>query len=89
MALTKETKQDIIEKFKTADADTGSPQVQIALLTAQIKDLSEHLKKHKKDNHSRRGLLSMVGKRLRLFKYMEQTQGEDAVRKIKKTLKLG
>lgn len=89
MALTKEVKQSIIESFRTADADTGSPQVQIALLTAQIKDLAEHLKKHKKDNHSRRGLLIMVGKRLRLFKYMEQTQGEDAVKKLKKTLKLG
>lgn len=89
MALTKETKQEIIEKFRTADADTGSPQVQIALLTAQIKDLSEHLKKHKKDNHSRRGLLSMVGRRLRLFKYMEKTQGDTAVKKLKKTLKLG
>ena len=88
MALTKESKQQIIEKFRAADLDTGSPQVQIALLSAQITDLSEHLKKHKKDNHSRRGLLCMVGKRLRLFKYMEQTQGEVAVKKLKKTLKL-
>jgi len=83
MALTKESKQQIIEKFRAADLDTGSPQVQIALLSAQITDLSEHLK-----NHSRRGLLCMVGKRLRLFKYMEQTQGEVAVKKLKKTLKL-
>jgi small subunit ribosomal protein S15 len=88
MALNKEVKKSIIEKFRAADGDTGSPQVQIALLSSQIEELSEHLKKHKKDNHSRRGLLSMVGKRLRLFKYMQETQGEAAVKKLKKSLKL-
>lgn len=88
MALTKEEKKTVVDKFKTSEGDTGSPQVQIALLTAQIKDLTEHLKKHKKDNHSRRGLLVMVGKRLRLFKYLEKTAGAEEVKKLKKTLKI-
>lgn len=88
MALTKELKQELVVKYRTSEGDTGSPQVQIALLTAQILELSEHLKKHKKDNHSRRGLLGMVGKRIRLFKYLESTQGLDAVKKLKKNLKL-
>ena len=88
MALTKEQKQEIIGKFKSSDGDTGSPQVQIALLTAQINDLSAHLKKHKKDNHSRRGLLGMVGKRVRLFKYLETSEGLSAVKKLKKELGL-
>jgi len=88
MSLTKQEKQEIITKFKSADGDTGSPQVQIALLTAQINDLSSHLKKHKKDNHSRRGLLGMVGRRTKLFKYLENTTDKTTVLKLKKTLKL-
>jgi len=88
MALTKEKKQEIIKKYRTGDNDTGSPQVQIALLTFKIDELSNHLKKHKKDKHSRRGLLGMVGQRVRLFKYLEQKEGKDVAAKLKKTLKL-
>ncbi|HLD03341.1 MAG TPA: 30S ribosomal protein S15 [Candidatus Dojkabacteria bacterium] len=89
MALTKEKKQEIIKKYRTSDNDTGSPQVQIALLTFKIDELSSHLKKHKKDKHSRRGLLGMVGQRVRLFKYLEQKEGKDISAKLKKVLKLG
>ncbi len=64
-------KQDTIEKFKLHDSDTGSPEVQIALLTNRISHLTEHLKIHKKDHHSRRGLLLMVGKRRRLLNYVK------------------
>ena len=88
MALTKEQKQEIINKFKSADGDTGSPQVQIALLTAQINDLSNHLRTHKKDNHSRRGLLGMVGRRSKLFLYLENTTDKTTVLKLKKSLQL-
>ncbi len=70
MALTPERKQEIIEQFKTHENDTGSPEVQIALLTEQINILNEHLKVHKKDNHSRRGLMKMVGKRRNLLTYL-------------------
>lgn len=89
MALTKEVKQKIVEKFRTSETDTGSPQVQISLLTHQINELSEHLKTHKKDKHSRRGLLGMVGKRSRLMKYLLESSGEDDVKKLKRELKLG
>ena len=69
---TPETKKnDTIEKFKLHDSDTGSPEVQIALLTDRISHLTEHLKTHKKDHHSRRGLLLMVGKRRRLLNYVK------------------
>lgn len=88
MALAKQTKQDILAKYRTHEGDTGSPRVQIALLTAQIQALSDHLKDHKKDNHSRRGLLGMVGKRVRLFKYLEKSEGINAVKKLKKELGL-
>lgn len=71
MSLTKEDKQSIINKFAREKSDTGSPEVQIALLSAQIKKLAEHLKQHKKDTHSRRGLLSMVAKRRRLLNYLK------------------
>ena len=69
--ITKEKKQEIIEKFKTHPTDTGSPEVQIALLTFRINDLNEHLKAHKKDHHSRRGLLKMVGQRRNLLTYLK------------------
>jgi len=88
MALQKETKREILAKFKTHENDTGSPKVQVALLTAQITALSDHLKAHKKDNHSRRGLLGMVGRRVRLFKYMEKSEGIESVRKLKKEIGL-
>ena len=66
------TKQEIISKYQTHEGDTGSPEVQIALLTERIAHLTEHLKVHKKDNHSRRGLLMMVGQRRSLLKYLEE-----------------
>lgn len=71
MSLKTEDKQKIIQKFAREKGDTGSPEVQIALLTAQIDKLSGHLKDHKKDVHSRRGLLSMVAKRRRLLNYLK------------------
>jgi small subunit ribosomal protein S15 len=70
MSLSLDEKQQIIKKFAQTKGDTGSPEVQIALLTYKIKNLTEHLKKHKKDVHSRRGLLSMVSKRRRLLAYL-------------------
>jgi small subunit ribosomal protein S15 len=72
VALDKEAKREIIEKFKIHDNDTGSPEVQIAILTERINQLTEHLKVHKKDHHSRRGLLKMVGKRRALLNYLKK-----------------
>nr|AAB21089.1 ribosomal protein S15 [Bacillus stearothermophilus, Peptide, 88 aa] [Geobacillus stearothermophilus] len=69
-ALTQERKREIIEQFKVHENDTGSPEVQIAILTEQINNLNEHLRVRKKDHHSRRGLLKMVGKRRRLLAYL-------------------
>ena len=69
MAFTREDKESIIAKHAQHEGDTGSPEVQIALLTARISTLTEHLKTHKKDHHSRRGLLKMVGHRRRLLNY--------------------
>ena len=68
--LRKEEKSAIIEDNRLADNDTGSPEVQIAILTKRINDLNEHLKVHKKDNHSRRGLLKMVGRRRNMLNYL-------------------
>ena len=68
--MTKERKQEIINTYKREENDTGSPEVQIALLTERINELTEHLKVHKKDNHSRRGLLKLVGKRRNLLNYL-------------------
>ena len=68
--MEKLTKQEIIDKYKLSDGDTGSPEVQIALLTYRIANLTEHLKFHKKDHHSRRGLLKMVGQRRGLLNYL-------------------
>ena len=68
--ISKEMKSQIIEKYKRDEKDTGSPEVQIAILTERINELTEHLKIHKKDNHSRRGLLKMVGKRRNLLNYL-------------------
>jgi small subunit ribosomal protein S15 len=70
VSLVHERKSSIIEDYKTHESDTGSPDVQIALLTAQINTLNEHLKVHKKDHHSRRGLMMMVGRRRRLLNYL-------------------
>ena len=70
--MLKEQKTAIIEANKTHEGDTGSPEVQIAILTARINDLTEHLRTHKKDNHSRRGLLILVGKRRNLLDYLQK-----------------
>ncbi len=71
MALTLEKKQTLIDQFKVHENDTGSPEVQIAILTTRITELTEHLKIHKKDHHSRRGLLKMVGQRRALLNYLK------------------
>jgi small subunit ribosomal protein S15 len=76
MALAKEAKQEIVDKFGRASADTGSPQVQIALLTRRINELTEHLRTHKHDHHSRRGLLKLVGRRRRLLNYLQRNDLE-------------
>ena len=70
------TKQEIIEKFQLHEGDTGSPEVQIALLTERINHLNEHLKEHKNDHHSRRGLLKMIGQRRGLLNYLKETDIE-------------
>ena len=72
MTLSKEAKQEIIGKHARAEADTGSAQVQIALLTARINELTEHLRTHAKDHYSRRGLLKLVGRRRRLLNYLQR-----------------
>lgn len=72
MALDVSAKQEVIKKFAVGKGDTGSPEVQVALLTEKITKLAEHLKLHKKDNHSRRGLISMVNKRRRLLFYLQK-----------------
>jgi small subunit ribosomal protein S15 len=71
MTLTAEQKQEIVAKHGRGDGDTGSTEVQVALLTARINELTEHLREHRKDHHSRRGLLMLVGKRRRLLKYLQ------------------
>ena len=72
MPLTKEAKQELIDKHGRAATDTGSPEVQIAMLTKRINDLTEHLRTHSKDHHSRRGLLKLVGRRRRFLAYMQR-----------------
>lgn len=71
MAITQERKNELIQEYRVHETDTGSPEVQIAVLTERIKYLTEHLKEHKKDHHSRRGLLKMVGKRRGLLNYLQ------------------
>lgn len=70
--LTTRKKQNIIKKMQSTDSDTGSPEVQVGLLTKQIDELTSHLKKHKKDLHSRRGLIGMVARRRKMLKYLEK-----------------
>lgn len=77
MALLREKKTEIIEQYRRDEKDTGSPEVQIAILTAEIRELTEHLKVHKHDYHSRRGLMQKVGRRRRLMRYLKR---EDPVR---------
>jgi small subunit ribosomal protein S15 len=72
MALTKEGKTQLISDYRRSDGDTGSAEVQIAVLTKRIAELTEHLKTHKKDHHSRRGLLQMVGRRRRMLDYLRR-----------------
>jgi small subunit ribosomal protein S15 len=86
MALTKQKKTKVIETSKIHEKDTGSPEVQVALFTEKIKSLTSHLKKNKKDNHSRRGLLKMVSKRKKLLGYLK---GIDSKRYKKLTSSLG
>ncbi len=76
MALTTEQKKSIMTEYATVEGDTGSPEVQIAMLTKRILDLTEHLREHKHDHHTRRGLLLLVGRRRRLEKYLEKTDIE-------------
>ena len=76
MPTTKEQKTELIGQYKTHDGDTGSPEVQIALLSSRITYLTEHFKSHAKDHHSRRGLLKMVGRRRRLLDYLKKTDLE-------------
>ncbi len=78
MPLTPVQKQDIIKQYQTVDGDTGSPEVQIALLTHRIQQLIKHLQDHKSDNHSRRGLLSMIAKRRRLLNFLEKVDKKRA-----------
>jgi small subunit ribosomal protein S15 len=73
MALEADVKTKIMQDFATTEGDTGSPEVQVAMLTQRIKDLTEHLKVHKHDHHSRRGLLLLVGRRKRLLAYLQKT----------------
>jgi small subunit ribosomal protein S15 len=76
MTLTKERKAELVSKHGRGDADTGSPEVQVALMTERINELTEHLRTHTKDHHSRRGLLMLVGKRRRLLRYLERSDVE-------------
>lgn len=85
MALNTNAKQEIMKKFGTKAGDTGSPEVQVALLTEKIMQLTEHLKNHKKDDHSRRGLLKMVSKRRRLLRYLmdkNEARYKDLIEKL-------
>ncbi|ANU17444.1 30S ribosomal protein S15 [Planococcus sp. CP5-4] len=72
MAITQERKNELINEYKVHDTDTGSPEIQIAILTEDINNLNEHLRTHKKDHHSRRGLFKMVGRRRNLLKYLRE-----------------
>ncbi|AOV08228.1 30S ribosomal protein S15 [Sporosarcina ureilytica] len=76
MAITQERKNELIEEFKTHENDTGSADIQIAILTEEINNLNRHLSTHKKDHHSRRGLMKMVGTRRKLLKYLRNNEVE-------------
>ena len=85
MSVTAEEKKQIVSDYKTHDNDTGSPEVQIALLTKRITELTEHLKTHKKDHSSRRGLLKMVGRRNNLLKYLtreDRTRYQQIIKRL-------
>ena len=76
MSVTSERKRELVGKFGRSEQDTGSAEVQVALLTERINELTEHLREHRKDHHSRRGLLMLVGKRRRLLQYLERSDVE-------------
>jgi small subunit ribosomal protein S15 len=76
MSITAERKQELIKEYAAGEGDTGSPEVQVAILSERIQNLTEHLKTHKKDNHSRRGLIMMVGQRRRLLDYLKRKKVE-------------
>ena len=76
MSITPERKQELIKEYGSKDGDTGSPEVQVAILTERIRNLTEHFQGHKKDNHSRRGLLKMVSQRRKLLDYVKEKQEE-------------
>ncbi|MBO33943.1 MAG: 30S ribosomal protein S15 [Rhodospirillales bacterium] len=85
MSITAERKQELITEYATNDGNTGSPEVQIAILTERINNLTDHLKTHKKDHHSRRGLLMMVGQRRRLLDYLNAkkvSRYEDLIKRL-------
>jgi small subunit ribosomal protein S15 len=85
MAITKDRKQELIGTYKRGDKDTGSPEVQVAILTARITELTEHLQSHKKDHASRRGMLMMVSRRRRLLDYLRKVDPQrylDIIRKL-------
>ncbi len=73
MSITQQRKEELIREYATGESDTGSPEVQVAILSERIRNLTEHLKEHKKDFHSRRGLLTMVGRRRRLLDYLKRS----------------
>ena len=83
MPISKEEKQEIVKKIGNNDHDTGSPEVQIAILTHRIRELTDHVKVHKKDNHTRRGLVQLVSKRKRLLKYLVRKNVDSYVNLIK------
>ena len=83
MPISKEEKQEIVKKFGNNDLDTGLPEVQIAILTHRIRELTDHVKVHKKDNHTRRGLVQLVSKRKRLLKYLVRKNVDSYVNLIK------
>ncbi len=87
MSFTKEAKAQIVEKFRRFDGDTGSTEVQVALLTARVNHLTSHLKEHKKDNHTRRGLLNIVASRRKLLDYLKRKKPE-AYKELIETLGL-
>ncbi len=84
MSIAAERKQELINEFATEKGDTGSPEVQVSILSERIKNLTEHLAQHKKDHHSRRGLLIMVGKRRRLLDYLKRKSQERYLTLIKR-----
>ena len=87
MSITHEKKAELIKEYGRADGDTGSPEVQVSILTERIKNLTEHLKEHRKDFHSRRGLLVMVGQRRRLLDYLKR-KNEDRYQELIESLGL-